>query len=311
MHLTSDLVGRRVTIRFHDGDGAQDVVGRVVQVDAAVTLERRDGSLVVVPVERIIVGKVVPDRPTRSRRAAAIGADDLQRVTARGWPAVESVALGQWLLRAAGGFTGRANSALVAGDPGTDWDTAVGRVVQFYRERGLPALAQVVCSSAEEAGLTDRGWVPAGNTHGGALVQVADLTRPPVADPDVVLADSPDDAWLGLYGRVTQDRLDAARTVLTGPPTVGFLSIGDPVVAIGRVAVTGEWAGVAAVEVLPAHRRTGLATRVVATALAWGLDRGADKAYVQVTPGNTAALALYSRFGFADHHEYRYLLAPG
>ena len=95
--------------------------------------------------------------------------------------------------------------------------------------------------------------------------------------------------------------------MLEGPRTVGFLSIGDPAVAIGRVVVTGEWAGVAAVEVVPERRREGLARRIVDTALAWATERGADKAYLQTMRDNTAALALYAPYGFVDHHEYRYL----
>ena len=86
-------------------------------------------------------------------------------------------------------------------------------------------------------------------------------------------------------------------------------SIGDPAVAIGRVVVTGEWAGVAAVEVVPERRREGLARRIVDTALAWAVERGADKAYLQTMRDNTAALALYAPYGFVDHHEYRYLRA--
>jgi N-acetylglutamate synthase len=43
---------------------------------------------------------------------------DLERLATRGWRGAEEAPLGEWLLRAGGGFTGRANSALVAGNPG-------------------------------------------------------------------------------------------------------------------------------------------------------------------------------------------------
>src|SRR3712207_8558779 len=42
-----------------------------------------------------------------------------------GWRAPEEEPLGGWLLRAGGGFTGRANTALVAGDPGRPLPEAV------------------------------------------------------------------------------------------------------------------------------------------------------------------------------------------
>ena len=43
---------------------------------------------------------------------------ELETVAALGWRAPQEEPLGGWLLRAAGGFTGRANSALAAGDTG-------------------------------------------------------------------------------------------------------------------------------------------------------------------------------------------------
>ena len=42
---------------------------------------------------------------------------DLERAAALHWQAPETESLGEWLLRAAAGFTGRANSALPAATP--------------------------------------------------------------------------------------------------------------------------------------------------------------------------------------------------
>ena len=55
------------------------------------------------------------------------------------------------------------------------------------------------------------------------------------------------------------------------------------------------------------HRRQGLARRIVETSLAWAVEHGADKAYLQTMPSNDAALALYAPYGFVDHHDYLYL----
>lgn len=313
MQLTTEVVGRRVTVRYRDGDGARDVVGRVLAVSTLVSIEQRDGTVVDVPVASIILWRVAPDRPLRSRRAAAVTADDLGRVTAIGWPAPETVEIGDWQLRAADGFTHRANSALVVGDPGVTFTDAVRDVVAFYAERGLPPLVQVVVDSAPEAAFREQGWIPLDGPRGGALVQVADLERPVPADPEVTVAPSLDDAWMSRYPRIEPGRVAAARAVLAGPARVGFASFGklaDGVapIGIGRVVVTGEWAGLAALEVHPDHRRIGLARRLVSTMLSWATDRGADKAYVQVTPDNAAALNLYEKLGFTTHHAYRYLV---
>ena len=142
-------------------------------------------------------------------------------------------------------------------------------------------------------------------------MQVADL-RDVLAfvrrdDPGVEVRGHVDDDWLELYGRAATGTPGAARAVLEGTPTVGFVRIGDPAVAIGRVAVTGEWAGMSCVEVAPAERGRGLGRRIVDASLEWAARHGADKAYLQTTRDNHAALALYARYGFADHHRYHYV----
>ncbi|MBC9225827.1 GNAT family N-acetyltransferase [Aeromicrobium sp. 636] len=300
-----DLLGRRVSVRHRDGEGVRDVVGRVLAAGPdGLRIERRDGELAFVPAGTVLAMRVVPDRPRRTRRAASFSAEELTRITSRGWPAVESVPLGDWELRASGGFTGRANSVAVHGDPHTDEPFAA--VVDFYTARRLRPLAQLVEGSVWDRRFEAAAWVPVTDQPPGAIVQVANLAAVPAPDPEVVVETHASDAWLRHYGRVSEPA--TARAVLEGPATVGFLSLDD--VAIGRVVVTGEWAGLAAVEVDPAHRRRGLARRIVDTALAWAAARGADKAYLQTMRDNAPALGLYGAYGFTTHHAYRYLTAP-
>jgi N-acetylglutamate synthase len=316
MTIDRDSTGQRVVVRFvvpgrgpSGGPAMTDVVGRLVEVDEdAASVERRDGTLARVPLADVVTWKVVPDRPRRTRPASLFSDDELTRITSRGWPAVVSEPLGEWELRASGGFTGRANSVAVHGDPGLPFNDALAAVVAFYDSHGATPRAQVVIGSNHEPAFVDAGWTPGAEPRPGAIVQVADLRDAFEPDPEARVTSTADEDWLRLYPRA-KDR-EVARAVLEGPRTVGFVSIGDPTVAIGRVAVTGEWAGVAAVEVVPERRREGLARRIVDTALAWATERGADKAYLQTMRDNTAALALYAPYGFVDHHEYRYL-QPG
>ena len=68
---------------------------------------------------------------------------ELERVAAAHWRGTEQEWLGEWLLRAADGFTGRANSALPLGDPGASLDDSLDYVSGWYRARGLPAMIAV------------------------------------------------------------------------------------------------------------------------------------------------------------------------
>jgi GNAT superfamily N-acetyltransferase len=284
-----------------------DVVGRVVSADTkTVVIERRDGQVRHVAVADVVTWKPVPDRPLRRRRALDIDADSLTAITSSGWPAVETEMLGEWELRAAGGFTGRANSVATSGSPGIAPYEAIARVVEWYSDRSMPPMAQVVAGSPSEQDFTSAGWTPGNGFRSGAVVQVADLDPTYDPDPGVTVRTTLTDEWLTLYGRINEN-MAVARRVIAGPPTVGFAQIGDPVEAIARVVVTGEWAGLSAVEVLPHRRRTGLATRLVTASLAWAVEHGADKAYLQTMRDNTAALALYEPFGFVHHHDYQYL----
>ncbi|MEO6470493.1 MAG: GNAT family N-acetyltransferase [Aeromicrobium sp.] len=318
MKVDTDCVGKRMTIRYvvggrgpSGGPAMTDVVGRVLAVSGTeITLERRDGSPVVVTLTDVVAAKVVPAAPARSRGAMAISADNLTRITSRGWPAVVSEPLGEWELRASNGFTGRANSVAVTGDPGLPPAEAVAAVEAFYATHGQEPMAQVVVGSQGERLFIDAGWSALEDraAGSGAIVQVAELVD--VFElGDVRIEDGASTEWLNLYHRV--DDVAAARAVLEGPATVGFLSIADPVtggpVAIGRVVVTGEWAGLACVEVAAGHRRQGFGRRIVEASMAWARQHGADKAYLQTRIDNLAAIALYEPYGFQTHHTYLYL----
>jgi ribosomal protein S18 acetylase RimI-like enzyme len=82
--------------------------------------------------------------------------------------------------------------------------------------------------------------------------------------------------------------------------------------AVGRAAVTDapdgtRWVGLAAVHVVEEARRRGLARDLCEALLAWGGERGATRAYVQVLADNTAASRLYESMGFTVHHRSRYV----
>lgn len=313
MTLDPGSAGRRVVVRYATGGRGPsggpeltDVVGRVLASDAeSVTIERRDGTAVLVDRALIVTWKPVPDAPLRRRRAADAPVDDLAGITARGWPAVASQPLGEWELRASAGFTKRANSVGVRGEPDRSFVESLLAVHAFYTAQGLPPMAQVATGSTWERHFAEAGWRPVDESE--AIVQVADLSGGRAVDPDVVVAPTASDAWLAGYGHV--DDPEPARAVLEGPATVGFVALGSPALAIGRVTVAGEWAGLSCIEVKPHARRQGLGRRIVETALAWAETHGADKAYVQVAPDNGPALGLYRSFGFTDHHRYRYLVS--
>ncbi len=319
MPLGPRHVGQRVVVRYRlpdpapDGPSMTDVLGELEAYDAdGLVVVTEAGEAVRVPAGAVVAAKPVPPRAATLLR---VRSDTLQQICADGWPARTVEPLGDWLLREAAGFTGRANSVLPVGDPGRPLPEALAAVQDFYAGYGLPPLAQAVIGAPVERLLLDAGWDVARHRE-GALVQVASVAQARRTSrsrgDDVVLLTAPNAAWMSVYGRTTGVPADVVAGVLAGPRTVALAAVGDPPVAIGRGVVTGDWLGLSAVEVVPARRREGLARRVVDALLAWGAEQGARSAYLQTMPGNEGALALYAPYGFVTHHRYRYLApAPG
>ncbi|MFI6951128.1 GNAT family N-acetyltransferase [Streptomyces sp. NPDC050422] len=315
-------VGKRVSVRRLTEDGPQgpkftDTVGVLTSWNAGVlSVTPKSGESVRIAESALVAGKVVPPAPARRRGPAASFAE-LARVCARAWQPVESEPLGDWQLRASGGFTRRANSVLPLGDPGAPLDAALGRVSQWYADRGLPAYIQTATGAegAQEelcAALEGYGW----RREVTAEVRIAALA--PIGDlaaevSRVRLSRAVDSSWLARYQRVGTPGPQVS-AVLSGGPSVWFATVpgeaGDEApAAIGRCVVDGRWAGFMAVEVAPEHRRQGLATLVMTALARQAMDEGASAAWLQVEAANDGARALYDGMGFATHHLYHHFRA--
>lgn len=262
-----------------------------------------------------------------------ISVGDLELVMARHWQAPDTDWLGGWLLRAASGFTNRANSVLAVGEPGMPMDVAVLEVTDWYTDRGLRPTAaspepvpgerdaeQLVAAAAAFAAA---GW--AALPGAGAVVLTAGtgvlssgITAGRMGAGEVLsglqldLAPVPDTGWLDRYHYRGQAVPPVAGTLLRSAPEQVFVSVRDGVRTIGvaRGSLAEGWAGVTAVEVDPEYRSRGVARAMLRAVAGWAGGRGAEQMYVQVGEDNPAGLALYRSSGFTPHHTYAYL-APG
>ncbi|GAA3492303.1 GNAT family N-acetyltransferase [Streptomyces cremeus] len=323
VRLTPDDVGKRVSVRRLTGDSAAgarfaDVVGVLTSwTDGVLSITRKNGETVRLDASAVVAAKLVPAAPARRRGPAATFAE-LAAVTARAWQPLESERLGGWTLRAANGFTRRANSVLPLGDPGLATDEALAYVRTWYESRGLPAYVQVATGAegTQEllgAELADSGWEleMSALVRIAALAPVGDLDAGP-AEADVVLTRAADAAWLARYQRFQTPGPEVEKVLHSGP-SVWFATVPSTepgrAAAIGRCVVDGRWAGFSAVEVDPAYRRQGLATAVMAVLARRALDEGASAAWLQVEADNEGARALYEGMGFATHHRYHHYRA--
>ena len=319
------VVGARVVVRHRLPDGsAADALGELLAADEhALRVATRRGEVLVARAD-VLAAKAVPPPPVRRGRPhEAVGVDDLELVMAEHWRPLERADLGRWRLRAADGFTSRANSALAVGSPGVPLPDAVAAVERFYRERGLVPLVALPhpAGGLGEGGelverLAGRGW----GVRTPTLVLTAatdDLPGagevPLPAGLRTAASAAPDEAWLGTYHYQGAPEVPpAGRRVLVSADEQVFVRVldGPRTVAVARGSLSPGWAGITAVETVPEHRRRGLARRLLAEVADWARARGAVSTYLQVAEGNAAARALYERAGFAVHHAYHYRVAP-
>jgi GNAT superfamily N-acetyltransferase len=269
-----------------------------------------------VPLREVHRAKRVP----AARRPPAADVIALELAANDAWPAPVQARLGSWILRAAGNWTGRANSALAVGDPDRTLEAAIDGVVEWYEAHGQQPLinAPMPLAAPVNAALDGRGWTARPLT----LMQTAPLgpllaalpARPDL--PPVELADGPNDDWYAMVAEHKGTLPAAAVRVLTGVPEVVFAQIRDAdgeLLAVARGAVTGpdRWLGVSLLQTAPRARRQGIARHVLRGLAQWAAQRGSSRAYLQVEERNAAAVALYGRAGFATHHTYLTREHPG
>ena len=316
--LGPHVVGQRVVVRRlvrgetgpTGGPAMTDVLGVCESWDDGVVVVRREqGDLVTIETADIVSGKPVPPRPTRHRHLDPVEAD---RLALPGWQPVESEPLGEWVLRASGGFSSRGNSVLALGDPGLPLPEAVehvGRVVPDARapasrprpprQRGGGRLRRrrlgELRPDAADAGRGVPGAAPARpgqRRRGGAAQQSRRRlagqrrTRRPVRRPGQA---GPRDRR-GHAGDGAGRRRHGAR------PRPGCLSR-----RLGR--------GLLPVD--PCRRASyGPGQRGAPLAPGVGSERGATTTYLQVVLSNVAAQELYEAHGYEVHHRYDYLVSP-
>ena len=286
-------VGTRVVVRYRLPIGSvpplTDVIGHLLAVGPTLAVRTKRGDVVKIAADDVVTIKALSAAPVRTGEIR-----NLEYAAAMAWPGTEHEWLDGWLTRFGHGSTRRANSAVPLGvSAGGD----LRAVVDWYAPRGVAPLVAA----------PDRLFrVASGVAIDGENVVMTGGLGDPVGA--VSFAPSPNDEWLQLYRREVP--VEVLTAVIDGEVTFGQLAGA----AVGRAAVTAapdgtRWVGLSAVHVIGEARRRGLARELCSGLLAWGAERGATRAYVQVLTDNTAAIRLYESMGFTVHHRSRYLRA--
>ena len=136
--LGPELIGRRVTLRFHDAAGGyRDLVG---VLESMTTIRKRNGEVITFNPDDLAIVHPIEDVIPRAGKGAPLSLRvvELEELSTRTWPPHQIKNLGSWKCRISNGRTFRANSVLVTGVPpfgesGLDLEHAITAVDAMYR----------------------------------------------------------------------------------------------------------------------------------------------------------------------------------
>jgi ribosomal protein S18 acetylase RimI-like enzyme len=233
-----------------------------------------------------------------------IADDDLrciERLHVRAWPAFETADIHGWLWRYSGGGSQRANSVSTVDFAGADPARALDEVEARYRARNAIVRLHTYDLSAP-AGIIDllqrRGYRGGETTL--TMAKAVGTSNPP---DDVEVAPVPSVEWQEVYlGAISESRRNVNAKILGAvPQPCGYFSCrrAGQVISTGLCVADGDFAVIECMATRAEARRQGGADAVLRSLEAWAIARGVKALALQAVADNTAAIPLYTRFGFA------------
>ncbi|MDO8358779.1 MAG: GNAT family N-acetyltransferase [Devosia sp.] len=229
----------------------------------------------------------------------------------KAWPGIDMSKNGSWVLRAANGYTQRANSVQPL-DPGDDddLDTRIAHARDWYAARGLPSIFRMtpLASPRLVLALDAAGWtmVDRSCTLAMDMPDAAPDRRGECLDPFGERFLHCQRTMWGYPEDKMQKFIALMRSVTV--PMVGVVLYSDDNVAVATslwavadgIAVTGN------VVTDTMQRRRGFGGAMMRTGLAWAKGQGATTAALNVVADNAAGRGLYASLGYRWLFDYAY-----
>jgi GNAT superfamily N-acetyltransferase len=236
---------------------------------------------------------------------------DLAPVIAATWPPAATATVGPFTVPEGVGGGQRVSAARLTDPQAMDATEAeIDVAIAALASVGQPPLFQVLGHQAAlDARLEARGFGLRDTTH-ALIADIADLAEPP--PPVSCFATWPPlaiqtEIWAA--GGIGPARL-AVMDRATGPRMSFFGRANDRPAGTGFAAIHEGVAMLHALEILPQHRRKGLARIMTRAAADWARDQGATRFATLVTGENRPAQGLYASLGFTAVGQYHYRSKP-
>lgn len=236
----------------------------------------------------------------------------LEEISLNALPALQTVLYDGWVLRFSNGYTRRANSVQPLYLPKKPLADKIAYCETLYRRQNMPTVFKMTPGSQPselDQELDKRGYAYEADTR----VQTCALdTLQIVPDPQIEIFDCWNEEWFGEFARLNKftSRSSATPKQMLGlivPQTAfALLRDKDGIRACGLGVLQETHVGLFDIIVDPQTRRRGYGKQIVMQLMAWGKERGAHTAYLQVAAQNEPARNLYAGLGFVDQYPYWY-----
>ncbi len=229
-------------------------------------------------------------------------------------PSLETIYYDGWVLRFAGGYPRRANSIQLLYPSRLPLEEKIAYCESQYDARGFRTVFKFTDHAPRdlEAPLLARGYV--GDTPTSVhTLDLAGIDAPPAPPFEVVIEPRLSEDWFADCARLNAfpaDRAESMQAIFARIPVeVAFarLQRDGETVALGLGVLDQGWIGLFDIVTAESARRQGVGTALIQQMLAWGRQRGAQGAYLQVVSNNAPALKLYAKLGFGETYRYWYL----
>ncbi|TCR67003.1 GNAT family N-acetyltransferase [Bosea sp. BK604] len=234
---------------------------------------------------------------------------ECERRVVNAWPSPSTLLIGDWVVRFASGYSGRANSASPL-KPGAELDDAtLAMIEELYRADGLPPSIRLTPLVGEDTHkrVLARGY----RLKDASFGLIADLDgAEPLIEPDLQIEARPSQDWIaGVSSHQVEAKRNEAQLaaivekVRLPAAFATFLLAGEPV-AYGMSVAERGMAEIGSVIVDPNHRGHGLGRRMITGLMSWARLMDAHASYLQVDQTNAVALKLYAGLGFRQLYAY-------
>jgi N-acetylglutamate synthase len=241
----------------------------------------------------------------------------LEELTLATSPAIYERYYDGWVLRASHTDTRRANSTTALYESTLPLAEKIDFCEAWYRLHQQPTIIRLT-APLSPAGLDDalaaRGYVREGETLVMTAAVNAQVVAPAAGTRIVtrtVAEGIADVHRLKGSGAALVAQDIARQSLWRGDEVYLALRTINGVAVAGLARAENGVVGLFNMRTAESQRGKGYATVLVAALMAWGRERGAHTAFLQVDCDNQPALAAYRKFGFVERYRYWYRVQHG